>query len=207
MHVFEQAEAVTAQFEGVVGDAGVGREERAKQVLLGGQSAGEGFIAQAAFAGFDADESTQTAQQTAIGELEGKGVAVVILGDTFSVHHRGDGVIIGVALHAPCLGGVMGEVVNLILRGKTLIQVQRAGVVVGFGEEQAKHLEEPRILWFTHFLNGGNLAWQLHLIGGSQILRGHPAAGAGPDLVIGGEFQAVATGGAQLEDLPGAGGE
>jgi hypothetical protein len=50
----------------------VGGEQAAEQMLLRGQAGGEGFIAEPALAGFDADERFQPAEQPAVGQRCGQ---------------------------------------------------------------------------------------------------------------------------------------
>ncbi len=65
-----------AKFQGAVDDDGVGGEEAAEQMLLGGEAGGEGFVAEAALAGFVADVGAEAAEEAAVGQRGGERVAV-----------------------------------------------------------------------------------------------------------------------------------
>ena len=120
MNVVEQAAAFAAKLEGVVDDLGIGGEQGTKQVLLRGQAGGEGFVAQAALAILDTDETAQAVDEPAIGERERQGVGVTLLvGD-----HRGNRVVIRIPNAAPGFGGVLGEGIQLLAGRKAGIEAQ-----------------------------------------------------------------------------------
>ena len=127
----------------------------------------------------------------------------------FAVEHRAVDVIVGVAALAPVVGDVVGEL------ARSCSRVAQARVEVQGGRDRRWHrrgtgraagrIADPaarrsparrRACW------GGGLRRRC-----VRSLRLDPAAVARPDLVIGGELDAVSAGGAQLEDFLGAGGE
>ena len=74
MNILEKSRASAGEFQAAVVDFGIGGEETAEEVFLGGETGGEGFIAEAAVVfGFGADEGFHSAEKTAMGDGRGEG--------------------------------------------------------------------------------------------------------------------------------------
>ena len=94
---------------------------------------------------------------------------------------------------------VVREIIDLLGMLEALIEVKGGRIAVGGGDEETEELEEAGILRLADFLYAGGLAGEADFVAGGEVLCLDPAVMAGPDLVIGGELDAIAAGSAELE--------